>query len=596
MVHNSSKQDEKTIHVKKSKTAARLFSYLKGYVGQVIVAVFMMVFTVGISLVNPLLIERAINVYLPKSDMDGLLKLGVVAVVINLVYVIAVKLRIYIMGYVSNNILKQIRQEVYEHLQTLSFTFFDGRPTGKILARVTGDINSLKRVLSNAVVTFLPGVFMVIGVATVMLVKNPVLGLLSLSSIPFMFYGLVKLQVVCHPMWQVFRKKSSNLTGYTHENFAGMSVVQSFAAEEETGEVFGGLIEEQKAQFKKVVRINDLFSPIIEACWGVSIMLLYLGGTKLLGTNSVQVGTLVAFSTYVSMFWDPIANIAGFYNQLITNLTSAERVFEVLDTPSEIVDAVDAKELPTIEGRVKFDHVHFSYDVGTADETKVLEDVSFDVKAGERIALVGPTGAGKTTIVNLLSRFYDIQGGNIFVDDDEIRSVTIHSLRKQMGVMTQENFIFTGTVADNIRYGKADATMEEVVAAAKAVNAHEFIMGLENGYDTVMKERGAGLSIGQRQLIAFARTMVSDPRILILDEATSSIDTKTEIAVQKGIEGLLKNRTSFVIAHRLSTIQNADRIFVVDDNGIVESGSPRELMEKKGQYYRLYMAQFEEVA
>ena len=234
--------------------------------------------------------------------------------------------------------------------------------------------------------------------------------------------------------------------------------------------------------------------------------------------------------------------------------------------------------------------------MGTADETKVLADVSFEVKPGERIALVGPTGAGKTTIVNLLSRFYDIQDGSIFIDNDEIRSVTIKSLRRQMGVMTQENFIFSGTVADNIRYGKADATMEEIVAAAKAVNAHDFIMSLENGYDTIMKERGAGLSIGQRQLIAFARTMVSNPRILILDEATSSIDTKTEIAVQKGIEGLLKNRTSFVIAHRLSTIQNADRIFVVDNNGIVESGSPKELMEKKGQYYRLYMAQFEEVA
>ena len=596
MARNSSRQDEKTVYVKKSKTAARLFSYLKEYKGQVAIAVFAMIFTVGISLVNPLLIERAINVYLPKSDLKGLWKLGIFALVLNLVYVVSVKVRIYVMGYVSNNILKQIRQEVYEHMQTLSFTFFDSIPTGKILARVTGDINSLKRVLNNAVVTFLPGVCMVIGVATVMIVKNPILAVLCLSSMPFMFYGIMKLQKVCHPMWQVFRKKRSNMTGYVHEDIAGMSVVQSFAAEKETQEVFEGLVEEQKDSFQKVVFINDLFGPIIEVCWGVSIMLLYLGGTKLLGTGGVQVGTLVAFSTYASMFWDPISNIAGFYNQLINNLTSAERVFEVLDTPSEIVDAKDARELPTVEGRVRFDHVHFTYDVGTADETKVLADVSFEVKPGERIALVGPTGAGKTTIVNLLSRFYDIQDGSIFIDNDEIRSVTIKSLRRQMGVMTQENFIFSGTVADNIRYGKADATMEEIVAAAKAVNAHDFIMSLENGYDTIMKERGAGLSIGQRQLIAFARTMVSNPRILILDEATSSIDTKTEIAVQKGIEGLLKNRTSFVIAHRLSTIQNADRIFVVDNNGIVESGSPKELMEKKGQYYRLYMAQFEEVA
>lgn len=289
-------------------------------------------------------------------------------------------------------------------------------------------------------------------------------------------------------------------------------------------------------------------------------------------------------------------NIASFYNQLVTNLSSAERIFEVLDTPADISDKEDAVVLPEITGAVEFEHVSFTYDVGTPEETKVLEDVSFRVKPGERIALVGPTGAGKTTIINLLSRFYDIQAGQVLVDGFDVRDVTIKSLRKQMGVMTQENFIFSGTIADNIRYGKEDATMDEIVEAAKAVNAHEFIMQLENGYDTVMKERGAGLSVGQRQLIAFARTMISKPKILILDEATSSIDTKNELLVQRGIEGLLKGRTSFVIAHRLSTIQNADRIFVIDGGGIVESGSPRELLAKKGQYYRLYMAQFEEIA
>ena len=344
------------------------------------------------------------------------------------------------------------------------------------------------------------------------------------------------------------------------------------------------------------MRYADLFGPIADVCWGVSSMMLYWGGTKLLGIGSVSVGTLMAFGTYVGMFWEPVTNIAQFYNQVITNISAAERVFEVLDTEAEVADKPEAVELPEIDGRVEFRNVSFTYDEGTSEETKVLEDVSFSVKAGERIALVGPTGAGKTTIVNLLSRFYDIQQGQVLIDGMDVKDVTLHSLRKQMGVMTQDNFIFSGTVADNIRYGKLDATMEEIIAAAKAVNAHDFIMGLENGYDTMMRERGAGLSIGQRQLIAFARTMVSDPKILILDEATSSIDTKTELLVQAGIEGLLKGRTSFVIAHRLSTIQNADRIFVIDQGGIVESGSPKELMEAKGAYYKLYMAQFGDVA
>ncbi|MBR5578193.1 MAG: ATP-binding cassette domain-containing protein, partial [Lachnospiraceae bacterium] len=275
-----------------------------------------------------------------------------------------------------------------------------------------------------------------------------------------------------------------------------------------------------------------------------------------------------------------------------TNLTAAERIFDILDTEPEIKDGKEVEELPEILGEVTFSGVSFTYDKGTPAETKVLSDVSFQVKPGETIALVGPTGAGKTTIVNLISRFYDIEEGKIEIDGHDITKITLESLRKQMGVMTQDNFIFHGTIKDNILYGKLDATEEEIIRAAKAVNAHDFIMETEKGYDTELKEQGAGLSIGQRQLIAFARTMISMPKILILDEATSSIDTHTEILVQKGIEELLKNRTSFVIAHRLSTIQKADRIFVIDEGGIVEQGSPGQLMEKKGAYYKLYMAQF----
>jgi ATP-binding cassette subfamily B protein len=315
---------------------------------------------------------------------------------------------------------------------------------------------------------------------------------------------------------------------------------------------------------------------------------MYFTAIKILNIGPDNVGTLIAFTTYIGMFWRPIMNLSNFYNQIITNLSGAERIFDILDTEPDIADSEFVKDLPAIKGEVVFDHVSFSYD----QDTKVLNDVSFHITPGETIALVGPTGAGKTTIVNLISRFYDIREGTITIDGHNIKEVSIESLRKQMGIMTQDNFLFSGTIKDNIRYGKLDATDEEIIAAAKAVNAHEFIMKMDKGYDTELKERGAGLSIGQRQLLAFARTMVSMPKILILDEATSSIDTHTEFLVQQGIEALLKGRTSFVIAHRLSTIRKADRIFYIDDGKIQEEGSPEELLAKRGMYYDLYMAQF----
>ena len=317
-------------------------------------------------------------------------------------------------------------------------------------------------------------------------------------------------------------------------------------------------------------------------------MCLYLVGIKVLGIDNVSIGTYVAFGSYVGMFWQPIMNLSNFYNQFVNASTGAERIFEIIDRQADVKDAPDAQEMPSIKGDVEFRNVNFSYE----ENVPILKNVDFSVKAGETIALVGPTGAGKSTIVNLLSRFYDIQGGSILIDGKEIKSVTLDSLRKQMGIMTQDNYIFSGTIKENIAYGKLDATDEEIIAAAKAVHADDFICKLEKGYDTPLTARGGEISNGQRQLIAFARTMISLPRILILDEATSSIDTKTELLVQAGIAALLKGRTSFVIAHRLSTIQNADRIFVIDDGQIIESGSPKELMERRGAYYNLYTKQF----
>ena len=592
MAVNSFREDEYMENTDKKKILRRLFSYLLEYKIVLLLVLLCMGVTVAISLVNPLLIEEAIDHYIAESDFSGLIRLGIFALALNILFIILVKIRMYVMAVVSNKILLRIREDLYEHIQTLSFSFFDSRPTGKILARIIGDVNSLKDVLVNMVTTLIPEFVTVVGVVVIMMVKDWRLALASLSTIPLMILGIWFVQTASHKRWQIFRKKSSNLNAYVHEDIAGMNVVQSFSAEHETQEIFEELADEHQKSFVDAVTYADMFGPVIDFCWGVGAMMLYLVGIRFLGFEKVSVGLLVAFGTYINMFWNPIMNLSNFYNNLVTNLTAAERIFDILDTEADIVDAENVEVLPEVKGEVEFSHVSFTYDKDSTAEKKVLQDVSFKVKPGETIALVGPTGAGKTTIVNLISRFYDIEDGVVSIDGHDLKKVSIESLRQQMGVMTQDNFIFHGTVRDNILYGKLDATEEEMIAAAKAVNAHEFIMKMEKGYDTELKEHGAGLSIGQRQLIAFARTMVSMPKILILDEATSSIDTHTELLVQKGIEALLSGRTSFVIAHRLSTIQNADRIFVIDQGGILEQGSPAELMEKKGAYYNLYMAQF----
>lgn len=595
MAVNSFREDEQMKNTQKKQIILRLFSYMNKYKLAVFGVLCCMGVTVAIKLINPLLIETAIDDHVAENDMNGLMLIGLIAVIINVLYFILIKVRMYTMSVISNKILLDIRQELYEHIQKLSFNFFDSRPTGKILARIIGDVNSLKEVLTNAVTTLIPDFITVVGVVIIMAVKDWKLTIAALCSLPFMVAGVFFIQSTGHKRWQIHRKKTSNLNAYVHEEIAGMSVVQSFSAEDETYDVLCDLTDQNRDSFINACARSDMFGPTVDFCWGIGTMMLYLVGVKFIGAPKVSVGLLMAFGTYINMFWNPIMNLSNFYNQVVTNLSAAERIFDIMDTKPDIASENDAVELPPIKGEVKFEDVSFIYDKGTPAETRVLENVSFTIKPGETIALVGPTGAGKTTIVNLISRFYDIDSGKIFIDGYDLTEVSLESLRRQMGIMTQDNFIFHGTVRDNIMYGKLDVSEEEMIAAAKAVNAHDFIMKLENGYDTVLKEKGAGLSIGQRQLIAFARTMISDPKILILDEATSSIDTHTEILVQKGIEALLKGRTSFVIAHRLSTIQNADRIFVINGGGIMEQGTPKQLLEKKGAYYDLYMVAFAEL-
>jgi ATP-binding cassette subfamily B multidrug efflux pump len=585
---NSIKEDEYLKSVSKRTTLSRLFKYMLAYKLPILAVLIIMMITVVISIINPLILKQAIDVYIANQDMKGLLILGAFAIGINIIFVLLVKLRMYLMAKISNNVLLTIRQELYTHIQKLSFSFFDSRPTGKILARIIGDVNSLKDVLSNSVTTLIPDFITICAVVTIMLVLNWKLAFASLISLPFMMFGLWFIQTRSHLRWRLHRKKSTNLNAFIHEDLSGMRIIQSFTAEDETEETFDELLKEHRDSFVSAIVLNDAFGPVIDFSWGVGTISMYFVAIKVLGIREGNVGTLIAFGSYIMMFWHPIMNLSNFYNQLITNITGAERIFDILDTKPEIADSDAVTELPEIKGSVRFDQVSFAYDA----DTQVLNNVSFHIQPGETIALVGPTGAGKTTIVNLISRFYDVQQGNIYIDGFNVKDVSIESLRRQMGIMSQDNFLFSGTVADNIRYGKLDATDEEITSAAKAVNAHDFIMKMEKGYETELKERGAGLSIGQRQLLAFARTMVSMPKILILDEATSSIDTHTELLVQQGIEVLLKGRTSFVIAHRFSTIRKADRILFIDDGQILEEGSSDELLAKKGLYYNLYMAQF----
>ena len=590
MAANSSRIDEEQKEVLRKDTLFRLFRYLLDFKKQIVLVLFIMTGTIAISMAVPLMIEYAVNVCVAQKDMKGLLWLGAGSLGMFLLFLAGTKVRMRLMADVSNRVLVNIREELYEHIQTLGFGFFDSRPTGKILARIIGDVNSLKDVLSDSVTQLIPDFLTVICVAAIMLIKNYRLAMAALLTLPLLAAGMFFIETTVHRRWQVYRKKTSNLNAYVHEDLSGIRIIQSFAAEPETRNVFYDLVNQHYKSFIDAVLVADAFGPLVEITWGLGGFLLYFIGIRIVGVENIGIGTFLAFSTYIAMFWSPIRNLANFYNKLTTNISAAERIFDIIDTEAEIVDREGATDLPEVKGEVVFDRVSFAY--GDEPDRLILDDVNFTVRPGETIALVGPTGAGKTTIVNLISRFYETTAGDVLIDGHKLKDVTLKSLRSQMGIMTQDNFLFSGTIRDNIRYGRLDATEEEIIEAARAVNAHEFIMKLENGYDTVISERGAGLSIGQRQLLAFARTMVSRPGILILDEATSSIDTHTELLVQKGIDALLQGRTSFVIAHRLSTIRKADRIFVIDQGNIMEAGSHEELIKLKGAYYKLYQSQF----
>jgi ATP-binding cassette subfamily B protein len=566
----------------------RLFSYFKPYKLQVVLTILLMGIVTGAELLNPYLLKLAIDQYIVAKNLSGLLRLGLIMIMIKLISMFCTRGRIKIMSEMTNKIHLTIRHDLYTHIQKLSLSFFDNRPIGKILARVIGDVNSLNNLFNSSVTNLIPDIATIIAVIAIMLSMNYRLALASFVTLPFLVIFMGAVEIVSHQRWHIFRRKSSNTNAFTHENFSGIRIVQSFTAEKRTSRSFKQLLGENLNAFIRAVRLNDLFWPSVELSWGIGTVAVFWYGIRLLNTGTITIGLLVAFSGYVSMFWRPIMNISSFYNTLVSNISGAERIFEIMDIKPTIYDLKGAVSLPPIKGEVVFKNVTFGYE----DEQIVLDHVSFNVNPGETVALVGPTGAGKTSIINLISRFFEPQEGEVLIDGYDIQKVTLESLRSQMGVVLQDTFLFSGSIIDNIRYGRLNATDEECIAAAKAVHAHDFIVKMEKGYQTEVQERGSRLSFGQRQQIAFARALLAAPQILILDEATAGIDTHTERLLQKGIEQLLVGRTSFVIAHRLSTIINADRIMVIDQGHIVEMGTHNELLKLKGIYYQLYIAQF----
>lgn len=567
-------------------TLRRLLAYILPHKKKVLIAVTLMLLSSAASLTGPYLVKIALDSAIPQKNIRLLVELSGILLVCLIVSGICLQQRVRIMTEMGASVIYSIRQDVFNRLQTLPFTYYDSRPHGKILIRVTNYVNSLGDLLSNGIINLITDLFSLVVIITFMLVIDVRLSLVAFAWFPLLLGVVFLLKKRQRLTWQAVSRKQSNMNAYLHESISGMKVTQSFAREAENARIFGRLHLDYRQAWMKAVMTNFMIWPSIENISVMSVLTIYVAGVTWF-SGTVTLGVLIAFVGYVWRFWQPITSLGNFYNSLVVAAAYLERIFETIDEKPIVFDLPDARPLPEIAGQVEFQKVSFEYEPGHP----VLRHLNFTIMPGQTIALVGVTGAGKSTLVSLLSRFYNIEQGRVLIDGHDIQHVTLNSLRSQMGIMLQDTFLFSGTIMDNIRYGRLEATDEEVIAAAKAVHAHDFIQTLSNQYNTQVNERGVRLSVGQRQLISFARTMLADPRILILDEATSSIDTETEMKVQHGITTLLKGRTSFIIAHRLSTIRSADRIFFLENGVILEDGTHQDLLARRGAYYKLYASQ-----
>lgn len=565
----------------------RSFVYIKKYKGKMIIALMLSVFAAISGLLGPLITQYALDNTIPQKNMGQLVLLTLAFVGTIAVSITFSTIRSRIMTVVGQDIIFDIRTDLFKHLQELPFEYYDNRPHGKILIRVVNYVNSVSDMLSNGIINVILECLNMLFIMIFMFFVNVKLSLVVLSGLPIFAVIMMMIKKRQRKAWQDVSNKSSNLNAYLQENITGARVTQIFTREEENAQIFDRLSEKYRKSWINAVKYSNLVWPATDNVSTIVRAAIFVVGLLVLTPAAVSLGTIVAMTSYASSFWQPIMNLSNIFNNFINNIAYLERIFETLDEPATIADKPNAQDIGDITGEVKFDDVTFSYEQGKT----VLEHISFDVKPGESVALVGPTGAGKSTVVSLLSRFYDLDSGKITIDGKDISQATLHSLRSQMGIMLQDSFIFSGTIYDNIRYGRLDATEEEIREAAKIVCTDEFISEMKDGYMTEVNERGSKLSGGQKQLISFARTLLSDPKILVLDEATSSIDARTEKLLQQGLQRLLVGRTSFIIAHRLSTIKNCDKIMYIDNKGIAECGTHDQLIAKKGEYYKLYTAQ-----
>ena len=561
--------------------------YVFRYKGRMLSALLLSGIGSIVGLTGPMIIQYAMDYSIPEKNLNQLFQLAILLGITILINVGFNAIRKVIVAQAAQNMVHDIRRDLFEHLQVLPFSYYDNRPHGKILVRIVHYVNSVSDVLSNGLLDFIIEIINIIFIIIFMYQVSPPLASITVAGLPVLIVFVLIIKPRQRRAYQQVSNKNSNLNAYVQESIEGVRVTQAFNRQEENLKILDRLIDERYRAWMRTVYISNSVWFSTETISQIVFSLVYIAGAYWFDPM-VSFGVLLAMGTYASKFWQPIVNLANIYNKFIDAMAYLERIFETMNEPPVIEDRPGAHELPPIVGSVRFDHVNFGYEPGQ----KILRDVSFSAAPGESIAIVGPTGAGKTTIVNLISRFYNIEEGTVSIDGHSVMDVTLHSLRSQMGIMLQDSFVFSGTIADNIRYGRLDASNEDIVRVSKLLCADEFISKLPHGYETIVKERGGGLSQGQKQLIAFARTLLADPKILVLDEATSSIDTSTEQLLQRGINLLLEGRTSFIIAHRLSTIKSCTRIMYVDGGQIKESGSHEELMAKKGYYYDLYMAQY----